>query len=373
MYLLILGASVRAAAQSAARAGFSPVCVDLFADADLRHAHPCQLARRYPRDLALIARQLPPMPWMFTGGLENWPSLVEQISQRHSLRGNPPETLRRVRDPFALADVLATHGIEFPACRPASDPPPRDGSWLLKHRRASGGQHVKVWNHAAPLPPISRSSAWYFQRRVVGVSCGAAFVAAEGKARLLGVTEQLLSGEADTPFRYAGSIGPLPLTASQESSLARLGEALAAAFGLRGLFGVDLMLDGDAVTPIEVNPRYTASLEVLERATGLRSLALHVQACEDGIPANPQPRKAATWCGKRVVYAKRTLVISPEQSAGWLSENAGLDWPPLADIPIAGTPLQAGQPLLTVLGEAGDRSSLLKLLTDRCRAVAMHP
>lgn len=369
MHLLILGASVRAAAQSAARAGFSPVCGDLFADADLRQAHPCQRARRYPHDLALIARKHPPLPWMFTGGLENWPTLVERISRRHTLYGNPPQTLRRVRDPFSVSDALAACGIECPECRPLNDPPLRDGTWLLKQRRASGGQHVTVWNNQTPLPAGAGRSGWYFQRRVAGVSCGAVFVAAERKSRLLGVTEQLLSCEPQTPFRYAGSIGPLPLTARQESSLARLGDALAATFCLRGLFGVDLVIDGDSAQPVEVNPRYTASIEVLERATGMHTLRQHVQACQDGILADGHAPQPTSWCGKRVVYAKTALVISAKQSADWLAENAGAAWPALADIPIAGTRLQPGQPLLTVFAEADDRDSLLAALTDRCDAV----
>ncbi len=368
MPLLILGASVRAAAQSAARAGFTPVCGDLFADADLRQAHPCHVAGRYPAGLVEIARQFPPMPWIFTGGLENWPTLVDQISGRHTLYGNPPEILRRVRDPFAVREALATRGIGSPECRALSDPPPRDGRWLLKQRRASGGGHVTVWNDRAAAPS-GRRPAWYFQRRVAGVSCGAVFVAAGARSRLLGVTEQLLSGEANSPFRYAGSIGPRPLTAGQQACLARLGEALAAEFSVRGLFGVDVMIDGDSVQPLEINPRYTASVEVIERATGVHALALHAQACREGLLAESQADGARAWCGKRVVYAKRAVLISAQQSAAWLKENAGRDWPVLADIPVAGARVQPGQPLLTVLGEAENRESLLAELARRSRAV----
>ena len=51
--------------------------------------------------------------------------------------------------------------------------------------------------------------------------------------------------------------------------LDKLGTVLAQAFRLVGLFGVDGVLDAERFWPVEVNPRYTASVEVLEGATGL--------------------------------------------------------------------------------------------------------
>lgn len=368
-FLLILGASVRAAAQSAARAGFAPICGDLFGDADLRGDYRCYVARCYPHDLEHIAQECPAGPWIFTGGLENQPALVGRISAGRRLYGNPPEVLRQVRDPLVAGQSLAKWGIASPECRPPSDPPPRDGSWLQKHRHSSGGQLVRVWGAESSLPPYSRRSAWYFQRRVTGVSCGAVYVAASGEARLIGVTEQLLSAGPFGPFRYGGSLGPWPMSARQQVEVVRVGQALAAEFQLRGLFGVDLVIDGEAVWPIEINPRYTASIEVLERAMGVRTIALHVAACEQGIVADWKSRPSATWCGKLVVYAPCELCVSAEQSAELLRENHGLDWPRVADIPVAGTRLRAGQPVVTVLAEAESRDSLLTLLAERRRPV----
>ena len=50
-----------------------------------------------------------------------------------------------------------------------------------------------------------------------------------------------------------------------------LGDALASAFGLAGWFGVDYILRDEIPWPVEINPRYTASVEIHELATG-RSL-----------------------------------------------------------------------------------------------------
>src|SRR5260221_7119838 len=102
--LIILGATARAAAFSAQRAGMRPWCVDLFSDADLARACP---ARRvgldaFPAALIDALADAPDGPVIYTGGLENHPDLVECIHR--PLWGNTPDVLCRVRSPFVLAD-----------------------------------------------------------------------------------------------------------------------------------------------------------------------------------------------------------------------------------------------------------------------------
>ncbi len=56
-------------------------------------------------------------------------------------------------------------------------------------------------------------------------------------------------------------------------------------FGLRGVNGIDLVIPDDlGVHLIEVNPRYTASMELVERAYGLNIFALHLEALAGRLP-----------------------------------------------------------------------------------------
>ena len=105
--LLIVGASGRAAAASAIRAGYDPFVIDLFADADTHRLCPvlkCDPAV-YPHGFIPLAEKAPASPWMYTGGLENYPEVVEAISQRRELIGFGSEDLRRMRDPQCLDAV----------------------------------------------------------------------------------------------------------------------------------------------------------------------------------------------------------------------------------------------------------------------------
>src|SRR5713226_4586299 len=88
--IIILGASVRAAAFSALRAGLRPWCADLFADQDLRNR--CSTLQvplgAYSKAFEAISQNGPPAPWMYTGGLENHPTLIQSISGNRPLWAN---------------------------------------------------------------------------------------------------------------------------------------------------------------------------------------------------------------------------------------------------------------------------------------------
>src|SRR6187431_1478558 len=101
--LILVGASVRAAAFSALRAGFSPYAIDLFADRDLAAVCPAVKVANYPRGLLAALYRAPDAPWIYTGGLENHPRLVDQMAAIRLLLGNCGEALRRVREPEQVA------------------------------------------------------------------------------------------------------------------------------------------------------------------------------------------------------------------------------------------------------------------------------
>lgn len=364
--LLILGASVRAAAQSAARAGMRPICGDLFFDADLPAFASGQVARSFPGDLLRISQHVPAAPWMYTGGLENYPRLVARIAAQRDLLGTPPESLRQIRDPFEVERVLQGAGLLFPECRATSDGLPQDGTWLRKNRASSGGLRVTPWR--GPCQP--GRCGWYFQRRVDGLPMSAIYLAASGRSCLLGATEQLLTAAGKLPFLYAGSIGPTALSPPQHAAVSAVGDVLAGRFELRGLFGVDFVLLGDQVWTIEINPRYTASTEVLERMLGFNAVALHVATCREGRLPEVDSHVPARLCGKLIIYARHDRRVDEQMVEALCDRNHDRAWPQVADIPRAGTRVRFGQPVLTVFAEAESQHQVrakLQVLDDDLR------
>jgi predicted ATP-grasp superfamily ATP-dependent carboligase len=353
-HLILLGASVRAAAFSALRAGLRPWCADLFADADLRAISPVVAvpAADYPDGLVELARQGPPGPWMYTGALENRPDIVRKIrSERAALWGNNSAVLQQARSPLVIDSLFACAKITRPDVRLEAASVPTDGSWLVKPLRGAGGSGIQVWKGQVRGQPRLRGV--YFQQFVEGEPHAAVFVAVGRRACLLGVTRQLI-GESwlhAEPFHYCGSIGCLAPLPAHRQALDRLGNALVEGCGLRGLFGVDYVLKDGIPWPVEINPRYTASVEVLEHSLGTPALALHHQAFapDRAGPIPTIPPSARPPIGKAILFARALLDFPAE--GPWIAtfRKPPDPWelPAFADIPVAGQHIEAGQPILT--------------------------
>lgn len=339
--VLIVGASVRAAAWSAVRAGWDPVAIDLFGDRDLRAVATVRRVEPedYPTGLRVPAREFPGLPMLYTGALENHPRLVDRLARGRRLLGNPADVLRRLRNPIELAQFWQSAGVSAPEATAGPDGVPRDGSWLAKPIRSAGGRGIRPFLGDGPI------AGHYFQRRIAGRSGSAVFVGdGLGRARPLGSTHQLLDG-----FRYAGSVGPWRL---DEPLVARLGDLLASRYQPRGPFGVDFVERDGVPWPVEVNPRYTASVEVLE-------LALGRSVFSDDLG---RAAVSGRFVGKRIVLADRAC-----RFPDWISWSPPGPWdlPEAADLPGPGEQFEPGQPVLTVMAEGDSIEAVGRTLQIR--------
>lgn len=388
--LFIAGASVRAAAQSAVQAGCTVTAADLFGDRDLTAIAKTHLMDPYPDALRAIADRVPPMDWLYTGGLENYPDLVDAVSARHRLLGNPGQVLQRARDPWEWEAVLHAAGLPFPGSHRAlpSDPA---GRWLIKPLASSGGGRIREVRQgsraAAEMPtlaecdrrevPASNRSiphqapdGWYYQPWIQGRSLSAAYVAADDRATLLCVTRQLVGCEwSDSRgFEYVGSVGPLRLPERLQRKYETIGTLLARRWGLRGLFGIDTILSGEEVWTIEVNPRYPASVEVWERATGASAVAWHRAAClTHSLDGSVMP-PARHVVGKAIVNSPQDVTIDSEMNSQLMNLAPLGQGPGLADLPHIGQTIPAGAPVLTVIAEGAEyRATYRQLRTCVCQ------
>ena len=119
-----------------------------------------------------------------------------------------------------------------------------------------------------------------------------------------------------------------------------------------GLFNVDLVRNEEGLWPVEVNPRYSASVEVLELCLGLKAVGLHVEACESRVvPKTFDSSAANVFCGKAVVYAERDGAVPMELEMIAREWNVVKGRPGLADLPRTGERMGVGQPVVTVISE----------------------
>ncbi len=283
-------------------AGHDVVALDRFGDLDLQRLCPSVSVLR---DLggrggmaALVdaAEEIPAPSVIYGAGLENQPALVARLASGRTLLGCPPETLERVRDPAVLGASLRAAGLAYPSTFGAADAPrraDRSRRWLRKPVRGGGGRGIREWRGGALDGDV------VVQEHISGLACSAAAVADGRSAVVLGVSEQLIGhrGLGARGYAWCGNLVPPRLGEEQRRALADAARTicahLARAFELRGLFGVDLVWDGERAWVVEVNPRPTGSLECVEAAHEVGVFAAHLEAAPDASRRSIPPTRRA--------------------------------------------------------------------------------
>jgi predicted ATP-grasp superfamily ATP-dependent carboligase len=309
------------------------IAFDLFGDLDLRAAR--VVKRRSLTALVDAAVAEAPGAVVYGASFENHPRLVERLAERHALLGNSAATLRAVRDPVRLGAALGD--LPYPRVTVTA---PASGRWLRKPLRGGGGIRVREWRGGA------LRAGTFLQERIDGVPCSAAAVGDGRDAVVLGLTEQLVGEQAFgvRGHRWCGNLVPprVPVPRGQAQAIC---SRLARAFGLRGLFGVDFVWDGERAWTVEVNPRPTASLEAIEAAYGMRVL--------DPPEVVDEPVRAA---GKAVLFATERVVVG--DSRRWLERG-------VRDVPHPGERIAAGRPICTVVSTAATPADALAELEEQ--------
>jgi uncharacterized protein len=343
-------------ADLAMRDGQRVAAFDLFGDLDLRRRAERVVALPGGSLTALVdaAMDMQARGVVYGASFENHPALVARLAERHELLGNAPQTLRAVRDPQRLVAALGDAGLAYPRTFAAA-PDDRSGRWLRKPLRGGGGTRVRAWRGGAlPFGTV-------VQERIDGVACSAAAVGDGVDAVVLGLTEQLVGRRAFgvRGHRWCGNVVPprVPTTALLEQARA-ICSSLTSAFALRGLFGVDLVWDGERAWTIEVNPRPTASLEAIEAAHGVGVFAAHLRGCAGELPHVEPARGAAA--GKAVLFATEDVVVGDSEQ--WLERG-------VRDVPHPGERIAPGRPICTLVAAEATPEAVIARLEERAAAV----
>jgi predicted ATP-grasp superfamily ATP-dependent carboligase len=385
-HVLIAGVSTRAAAESAARTAFTVTAIDAFGDLD---QHPSVRALSLARDLGLpvtapatarAGRTIDCDAVVYLSNIDNHPRAVSTLAAGRALWGNPPEVLRRVRDPLVVARELNRRGIATPDAYAGPDkarptyvgrtllrPPVVSSHWLIKPLASGGGHRVRQWNPATRVPRDC-----YLQELVEGTPGSVAFVAEGGRAVPLGVSRQLVGEPAfgATAYRYCGSI----LAAAGDAQFARdeelvdnagaLTHAISEEFNLVGVNGIDFIARDGVALAIEVNPRWSASMELVERAYGVSVFGAHAAACRSGALPDfdfARARRGAGAYGKAIVFARRNVVAGDTRA--WLADCT------VRDVPHPGERIRTGRPVCTVFANGRDAADCHGALVRRAERV----
>lgn len=365
--LLLAGVSVRMLAQSAARAGIRPVCLDWFADEDT--AESSVMCRAVSDGIGFDSEKL---LWaaeryaparagsalIYGSGFDGHPELLSQLARGRLLWGNSPETVQRVKTPADFFRVLDRLLIPYPETRwtlpeRAFDP----STWLAKPISSEGGVGIRlVQSDLAVASPAQ--SGIYFQQKIPGTPRSALFLANGSDAEIIGFNTLYTSDHVrQQPFLFAGARSHCRLRPRQRAAIRDYTIALTRALSLKGINSLDFMIDEDEIRVLEINPRPSATMMLHDADYPDGLLACHVDACR-GSPIGRKPRSAVLR-GVKILYAYRAMSVP-----------AGFTWPAwCSDRPRAGTSIKWGRPVCSIRAESRDHSTLERQLSARERLI----
>ena len=366
--LILIGASVRALAFSCIRAGYQPWCIDLYADEDLTKNCPTTLiTKSFPDEISDLIKTAPKVPILYTGGLENHSALLQLLSAERTVLGITGNTLTNLRNTPEFYNLLKSKQINTPTIITSTKDLNKETSYLRKPKYRSGGLGIK------PFDPSKQTMVddadFYYQEFIKGESRSAIFCFNESGFELLGASIQSSGIQSlhASDFLYSGNMGPVNPCASELKDLQTIGKIISSNYRPRGLLGMDYIINESRVYPLEINPRYTASMEVLELALGQNFITKHMQAFGFKTICENPARTETSVIGKAIYYAPHDVLIS--EDVPWVStETNPRLFSPFADIPRANSAIDKGSPVVTIFAKADSLTEVevqLKKLTSQ--------
>ncbi|NTV00827.1 MAG: ATP-grasp domain-containing protein [Methanoregulaceae archaeon] len=342
--VLVAGFATRHVVQSAFGAGYEVYAVDHFCDQDLsfyaRESIPFADLDELPGAVEEMCRRYHPDIMVVTSGAEALSSRI--------LWGTAPEKARRFLDKLETHRFFEEIGVPAPALLPEGVYPsmvkPRSGSGGWRNRVIRDSGEREAWKDLFGDIPV------IIEELAEGVPCSVCCLANGKKAVAVAVNRQVLRGGTGPEFGFCGSV--TPFRNGKEQELAALAERIAATSGCIGTLGVDFV-SGDHITAIELNPRFQATLDTVEMATGLNLFSAHVAACRGILPEKkPSCRMIAV---REILFADKDLTVG---------EGLRRLYPAIADIPWPGSNFEEGQAVISVYGW-GTTSEDAKVMLDK--------
>ena len=348
-YILIVANSARMLAKAAKRTNIKSLVIDLFADLDT-----ISYAEDFYQVPSLSVECLAPVvddlikryaiKYMIYGsGFEYYPNSLSYLNGRLSVFGNTPDTFVRLQDKRVFFGALDQFSIPYPtAC---FSEPVSDGCWLIKPLLGQGG--VGISRH---ITTSFSQPAVYWQKYQQGISSSVLFLANGKKTHVIGFNTQWTTALSESQaFIFSGIMNYVDLSDTQKNLIATWVHELALFFGLKGLNSLDFIQSGNNFFVLEINPRFSASMQLYDADL----LLGHIKVSQGGACDCRVNQDGFT--GYQVVYAEQDIMIPDD-----------FVWPEgCMDLPKFGVTCRAGQPICSIIAHQEQAQSVRAALMTK--------
>ena len=362
--LVVAALSGRAVGVAARRAGILPAIADLFSDQETRAAAThYRIVRGDPLhgfDVDSLLRTLGQFdcrwPLVYGSGFESCPDMLDKISRERPIWGNPASVVARVTQTESFFGALKHLNLPAPPIRRSR--PNRHQHWLRKQAGSCGGLAVARCQDDAAPNMRADPSALYYQKRLNGEPYSVQFITNGRQTEILCFCRNWLAPTADRPYRFGGLSSQHSLGSDLQTRLADAVMQVSAYFSLSGLNSLDVLIDEESFSILEINPRPGAAIDILENVAPGWSIPAHSAACEGQCwprwPGIDTRDISLTLC-----YADRDCLIP-----------AAVVWPAYCvDRPHGPKTIAAGEPICGIQSITDGRLSACQLGNHRAAFV----
>ena len=243
-------------------------------------------------------------------GFEGKYDLLRRANEILPLYASPLSVFSYLESPVLFFETLKLLEVPFPQVNLSADSFEELGpDWILKDLGSSGGLGIKKQTGRK-----SKSSE-YFQKRLPGTTVSLSFFADGRNFIPLGYSQPATIQQSNLPFVFCGLDGPIEVDDSINQEALRISKLIVQKFKLRGFNGIDFLISDKAVNFIDLNPRITASFEILQEAHSFCFLEKHIHLTRDILGNTYVPKSFPTMkkkiiSGFRVIYAQSDFYMN---------------------------------------------------------------
>jgi len=377
--LLVIGIDTVSIANSAKSAGYKIYAVDYFGDIDLQRicsGYQAIIEQKPGKSCGKIESKFKPEAFLrktmsllekyeidailLSSGLDDYFDILFKLNDLVPILGNSPKVVEKVRKKRAFFNELQHLGIRYPETTVVKDVDEAKAAAVqigypvvVKPLIGFGGTDIRMAQSPKELEraffKVSLAGRDVsVQKFIDGIHASVSFLATYENVKVLSINEQLLGLRAvfqRKAFGYCGNIVPLCFTKSTFVKCKYIVERIALHFGLIGSNGIDLVISKEGIPYVlEVNPRFQATLECVERVLGINLVESHINAVLNGsLPTIRE--KTSTFCTRLILYAPKRI-IAPDMTSR----------KEVRDVPFHGVIIEKGEPICSIISEGRNRN-----------------
>ena len=217
-------------------------------------------------------------------------TISEDIISGRKNYGNNFETIKKIKSK-SFFEELQKQKINFPRI---SKQPKNNGKWLIKEYQSFGGTKVKLFTASKYINKKS-----YLQKFIHGDLVSVQFFVENQNVEILAICDQVTKSSKKGLFLIK-SLVTKKIKTNLSKKILSLVKKITKTFSLKGINNLDLILQGEKIFLLEVNPRPGLSTNILN-------------SNYEDIFKIKSPKKKITFNGyhsSTIIYARKEIKIN---------------------------------------------------------------